>query len=730
MKSPFFPVFTTPTVIETDRTTFHKFEEEVTISVPADLIKELIGLCDGTKTVKEIAGLLKSDWEKDYIVALFEELHKNDLVSSKIRVTESTWKAVQNPSPFPSEATDQEVSQIVKESRERHRSNPPKKEYDTEKTGFHEVLNRRKSVRSFSGETVEFQSIVNMLWAAYGETKTASKKHNRKTVPSAGAFYPSLIHLILFEDTEEIDAGVYKVYLGSAEKVGFKLISENTKSVIQSFVDPLTPENSHGVIVVSGSFQKSERKYGNRGLLYTVLEAGHIAQNVHIAAHESEIATLEVGGFYEKLLSDSLELDENHRPLTTVIFGTESESKTDENAPHIETHWQAPFVDQFRLEFNIMLARIDDGTERNWSSGKAASPRLAKAKALSEAREWAAYKKAPDNLKRARLGELDNVIHPHEVFKLHKSQFAVDEVPYRPFQEKEEYAWVQATDMLRDSKAHVLADHVYTHHPSSDKRCAGVNSSGVAAHPERSQAIKSSTLELIERDAFMNAYLGKLDLPTVTHKSLPGAILARINHIEENGFRVWVKDFSLDLAPVVFIFAQSEDLTFTTCASCCHFNRKKAVNHALMEVEQSVLRRLASSKREPIDPSEVSSVHDHGALYNREQYFQKANFLIDSGDTIAFKEMGSRVANSWEELLDQLEKNGQQLFTIPLYLEEDLGGNQGLHIIRSLVPGLVPIGFGYMQEPRGMERIRTIAKRLGNKSVTHRDMPDFPHPFI
>lgn len=67
---------------------------------------------------------------------------------------------------------------------------------------------------------------------------------------------------------------------------------------VRSFVDPLTPENSHGVVVISGSFRTNGRKYGNRSLLYTILEAGHIAQNVHLAAHDSQVATVEVGGFY------------------------------------------------------------------------------------------------------------------------------------------------------------------------------------------------------------------------------------------------------------------------------------------------------------------------------------------------------------------------------------------------------------------------------------------------
>jgi ribosomal protein S12 methylthiotransferase accessory factor len=730
MKNSFSPVFTTPTVIETNETTFHKFEKEITMDVPGDLVKKLISVCDGTKSLNEIIDLLKDNWEEDYILALFDELHKNNLVSNKLQVTESVWKAVENPSPFPSSITEKEISKLAREAKDKHRSGSPERKYDVDNTYLHTLLNQRRSVRSFSGKSISFQSIVNMLWAAYGETVTSSKRHGRKTVPSAGALYPSLVHIALFQDTEEIKSGVYEVYFGSAEQVGFKLTSEDTDAVVRSFVDPLTPENSHGVVVISGSFRTNGRKYGNRSLLYTILEAGHIAQNVHLAAHDSQVATVEVGGFYEQLLSESLMLSENYQPLTTIVFGEEAENTPDEESPHIETLWKTPFVDQYRLKFNTMLARIDDGTKRNWSSGKAVSSRLAKVKALAEAREWAAYEKAPEGLLQAQLTELENVVHPYQIFKFHENQFEVEGFSFKPFKKIEKYAWVEAAELLQGSKTYVLADHVYSQHPSSTKRCASISSSGVAAHTEQSQAVKNGTLELIERDAFMNAYLGKLSLPTIAQESLPKQIQARINHLKENGFKVWIKDFSLDLAPVVFVLAQSKELTFTTCASCSHFEYEEAVDHALMEVEQSVLSRLTYGEPKVIKPSEVRSVHDHGTLYDQDQYFQKADFLVRDGEKITLEEAGKHATQSWKKLLIQLREESRQLFTIPLYLEKDLGGNQGLHIVRSIIPGLVPIGFGHMQEPRGMERVITIAKQFGNKSITYRDMPKLPHPFI
>lgn len=730
MEKSFCPVFTTPTVIGNSKTTFHKnnSNEKVTIDAPGDLVKEIIDRCDGNTSVEEIASHLKDRWEEGYILAFLKELKRNNLIVDKLRIAEFAWETVKNPSLFSSQISDKEIAELVKEARKKQRGSPPEKVYRVEKTQLVDLLNQRKSTRSFSGESIAFQSIVNMLWAAYGTISIEDSF--RKTSPSAGALYPSLVRLVLFQDTKEIESGIYEVYLGYKEKVGFKLISKDTQEIVRSFVDPLTPENSCGMIAVCGSFQASSKKYGNRGLLYTVLESGHIAQNIHLAAHESQISTVEIGGFYEQLLSESLWLPEGYQPLTTIVFGDAAdENKGNQVDPHIETVWRTPFSQQYQPKFSIMSARMTDHNGRSWSSGKAVSPRLAKVKALAETREWASYDKAPKDLPLARFSELENAIHPDEIFKFHDSQFEIEGFPLKPFDEAEEYAWVEAEDILQESKFHILADHVYSKHPTSNKSCVRTSSSGVAAHPKQIQAIKSGVLELIERDAFMNAYLGRLTLPTITHRSLPESLQYRINHLTENGFQVWVKDFSLDMAPVVFILIQSKDLNFTTCASCSLFNLEEAVDHALMEAEQSVLFRLEQDNDKKIRPTEVSHIHDHGALYKQKEYFQKADFLVRSGKEIPLEDAGLHAARSWEDLLNRLNKEGQKLLTIPLYLEKELGGNQGLHIIRSVIPGLVPIWWGYMQEPRGMERIKSMTKKFGNKSITYKDMPRFPHPF-
>lgn len=78
---------------------------------------------------------------------------------------------------------------------------------------------------------------------------------------------------------------------------------------------------AHGVIVISGSFRIAGEKYGNRGMLYVLLEAGHVAQNINLAAVERDVATVEIGGFVDTLLAKAINLPKYYHPLITVVFG-------------------------------------------------------------------------------------------------------------------------------------------------------------------------------------------------------------------------------------------------------------------------------------------------------------------------------------------------------------------------------------------------------------------------
>lgn len=725
MKSRFFPLFAAPSVVKNKKTVFYTINEKVIVEAPGSLIHKLIELCDGSRSVSEVVDLLESEWDKNSVHELIKELCRRSVLVDRCHISDAVWRAVENPTHYPTLITDNDVAKLVKKASERHRQNPSDKMYKVQSGSLGELLNRRRSIRSFSDKSVPTEYIFNLVWSTYGEIGG-----DRRTVPSAGALYPLSIHLALLRQTGDFQPAVYQVYFGSPRSVGLNLVSEDIDCFVRSFADPLTLKNAHGVIVVSGSFHESGTKYGNRSMLYVPLEAGHSAQNALLAAVEHDIAAVEIGGFVEELLAETIKLPKGYRPLTSIVFGKEGKSaQTETSGKKPEVDWVLPFSRKYKPPFAIALARVSPKLNNDWSYGRARSPELAHIKAVAEAKEWAACGCVPQNLVRARFQDLANAIDPRTIIRFHPSQYRLKGFPFERFDEKRVYEWVEGRDEVTGEIKYIFADLVYFPYFPPTPPYAYANSSGVAAHPDRQKAVETSSLELVERDAFMIAYLTRIHFPTVRMHTLPGYIKKRIQALRKAGFRVRIKDHSIDLAPVVSVFVQHESYGYTSCSSCSNFDIECAVDHALMETEASVLARLQNGPAEFLHPRDVHTPAHHGALYQQRRYFRRADFMMQSHKTVAFDEIGQKVARSWLAFFDRLREKGWRLYTIPLHLSSEYGGNGNLHIIRSIIPGMVPMTFGFRQEPAGMERIYTVAQEFGNKALSYRQLTKFPHPF-
>jgi len=567
---------------------------------------------------------------------------------------------------------------------------------------------------------VEVQVIVDMLWSGYGECR-----NTKRTVPSAGALYPIVLYLALMRSSGELSPGVYRVSVSQMWSVGFEMVSEDVAKFQRAFMDPLMAEKAHGAVVIGGSLQQTAEKYGNRSMLYVPLEVGHVAQNIHLAAYSHNLATVEIGGFAEDMLRTACGMPSEYLPMTTILFGQPAQEVSSTTGVS-EVDWVMPTAKSYQAPFAIAQARVSAELNEDWSYGRDASPELAMIKAVSEAKEWAACGCVPEGLLKARLKDVPNAVDPSTVIQFHESQYKKNDFPLEPFDENIAYEWVEGKDEITGESKHLLADLVYFPYFGETPPYLFANSSGVAAHPHLQKAIESSVLELIERDSFMIAYLTGLGYPTISVGSLPRYLQERISTLEQEGFEVTIKDHTLDLAPVVTVLVQNEALAYTNCASCSRFEVESAIDHALMEVEASVLARLQNGPAPALKPSEVAMPLHHGALYEQKGYYRRADFMFE-GEVCALNELSAPV-NNWNGLLDKFQQMKTPLVTTQFFLSDQYGGNGDLYIVRSIVPGLVPMTFGYGQEPGGMKRLYDMARQKG-KRLTYGNIRKFPHPF-
>jgi SagB-type dehydrogenase family enzyme len=167
----------------------------------------------------------------------------------------------------------------------------------------------RRSRRQFSPQSLTLEQIGQLAWAAQGQDPGS----RFRTVPSAGATYP----LELFVVTNE---GLFQ-YIPLKHSLE-KLTDQDLRAALasaawgQEFI-----EAASLTLVFAAEFSRTTNRYGQRGIRYVYMEAGHAAQNVHLQAEALGLGSVAVGAFDDASVSEVLSLPGNLEPIYMVTVG-------------------------------------------------------------------------------------------------------------------------------------------------------------------------------------------------------------------------------------------------------------------------------------------------------------------------------------------------------------------------------------------------------------------------
>jgi SagB-type dehydrogenase family enzyme len=167
-----------------------------------------------------------------------------------------------------------------------------------------EVIRRRRSVRHFTDETVTKSELSQLLWAAQGINHP---EYGFRTAPSAGALYPIETYLVV-NSVDQINPGVYHYAVDRHELEQLRA-GDFRLQVAQSALDQEMAYHANVVLIWTAVFARSKWKYKQRAYRYIYLDAGHIAQNVALAAVTQNLGSCPVGALYDDEVNALLGVD-------------------------------------------------------------------------------------------------------------------------------------------------------------------------------------------------------------------------------------------------------------------------------------------------------------------------------------------------------------------------------------------------------------------------------------
>ena len=172
------------------------------------------------------------------------------------------------------------------------------------------ALAQRRSLREFDQRELTLGEIGQILWAAQGITDYLE---GRRTAPSAGALYP------------------LEVYLANSQGVFHyrpinHLLVQTMGADVRRQLRQTTPEQgwveeAPCLFIITGIYERTTGKYGERGIRYVHLEAGHVAQNILLQAVALGLGGVTVAAFKQLPVAQILDLREREKVLYLIPVG-------------------------------------------------------------------------------------------------------------------------------------------------------------------------------------------------------------------------------------------------------------------------------------------------------------------------------------------------------------------------------------------------------------------------
>jgi len=186
------------------------------------------------------------------------------------------------------------------------------------KVSVEKAIKERRTIRDFKERMFSLAHLSQLLWAAQGITDPIERK---RAAPSGGALYPLDVYVLIGENgVEKIEAGLY-LYLPKEHSISLISKGDRRKEIASASLGQRWMAKAPVIFVITAEYQRITRKYGERGIRYALIEAGHVGQNLFLQAEALGLGAGIVGAFNDLEVSKVAGLPSKHEPLLIMPVG-------------------------------------------------------------------------------------------------------------------------------------------------------------------------------------------------------------------------------------------------------------------------------------------------------------------------------------------------------------------------------------------------------------------------
>lgn len=168
-------------------------------------------------------------------------------------------------------------------------------------------LSKRSSERIFSKAKIPTPTLSSLLLYSVGLNKDRACSLSRRYYPSGGSRYPLEVYVILLNG--QLKKGVYHYY---PPNHSLELLIDIKELNIKKAFTPYNQtwaQRAGAIILITSIFKRSGVKYGENAYRFSLLEAGHMGQNISLLSVPLNLNCCAVAGYSSVYFEELLDID-------------------------------------------------------------------------------------------------------------------------------------------------------------------------------------------------------------------------------------------------------------------------------------------------------------------------------------------------------------------------------------------------------------------------------------
>jgi SagB-type dehydrogenase family enzyme len=170
------------------------------------------------------------------------------------------------------------------------------------------ALEARESVRRYANQPLELAELSYLLWCTQGVKGVQGDYATFRNVPSAGARHAFETYLLV-NHVESLPPGLYRFLALEHKLVAVDLEPGIAEAITKACWDQAMVQRCAVTFIWVAVAERMTWRYGQRGYRYIHLDAGHVCQNLYLAAEAIEGGVCAIAAFSDEDMNHLLGLD-------------------------------------------------------------------------------------------------------------------------------------------------------------------------------------------------------------------------------------------------------------------------------------------------------------------------------------------------------------------------------------------------------------------------------------